>query len=266
MIRPDRHNEIEINLLPSGSITYLIGGRRLTLGAGTFSLFWAGVPHQIVAMENPLPYYVATLPLDWFLHSELPPNFVSSILKGKVISDPNVSKDVSCRFEQWIQDMTSENPFREKAVFREIQALLLRISVTAHLPVLQETQAIDPHSNLSRADQLACYIAQHYQEPLTSEGIAKAVGLHPNYAMGLFRKAFGITITEFIIQHRITHAQRLLITTKAPVIELAHASGFQSLSSFNEVFKKNCGCTPRVFRNANQYSIGREQRRGQTLG
>ena len=105
---------------------------------------------------------------------------------------------------------------------------------------------------LSRADQLACYIARNYHEPLTAEMIAKANGLHPNYAMNLFRRAFGTTMTTFITQHRISHAQRLLVTTGDSILNIALAAGFQSLSRFNEAFKSICGCPPRDYRHVHR--------------
>ena len=97
---------------------------------------------------------------------------------------------------------------------------------------------------LSRADQLACYIARHYHRPLTSRSIAEANGVHPNYAMNLFRQTFGTTMTHFITEHRISHAQRLLVTTDDAILNVALAAGFQSLSRFNEAFKAACGCSP----------------------
>ena len=39
MPRPDRHNEIEINLLTSGSLSYLLGGRRTTIEADRLAVF-----------------------------------------------------------------------------------------------------------------------------------------------------------------------------------------------------------------------------------
>jgi AraC-like DNA-binding protein len=105
---------------------------------------------------------------------------------------------------------------------------------------------------LSRADQIACYIARNYQHPLTSESIAEALGIHANYAMNLFRKTFGTTMSAFIVQHRISHAQRLLVTTDNAILNIALDSGFQSLSRFNEAFKTSCGCAPRDFRKANR--------------
>lgn len=43
MSRPDRHNEIELNLLTAGSLTYLLGGKRTTIEAGRLGIFWAAI-------------------------------------------------------------------------------------------------------------------------------------------------------------------------------------------------------------------------------
>jgi AraC-like DNA-binding protein len=70
--------------------------------------------------------------------------------------------------------------------------------------------------------------------------------------MNLFRRTFGTTITTFITHHRITHAQRLLVTTDDAILDIALAAGFQSLSRFNEAFKQTCGCPPRDYRRAHR--------------
>ena len=51
MPRFDRHNEIELNLLESGRLVYLMGGRKVAVPAGRLTVFWAGVPHQILDFE-----------------------------------------------------------------------------------------------------------------------------------------------------------------------------------------------------------------------
>jgi len=45
MRRPDHHNEIELNMLGSGWLTYLLGGRKVRIEAGHLSVFWAAIPH-----------------------------------------------------------------------------------------------------------------------------------------------------------------------------------------------------------------------------
>ena len=41
MRRADRHNELELNFVDAGSLTYLLGGRRVTIRARHLSAFWA---------------------------------------------------------------------------------------------------------------------------------------------------------------------------------------------------------------------------------
>ena len=95
---------------------------------------------------------------------------------------------------------------------------------------------------------MACLIAQRYLEHLSVEEIGRAVGLHPNYAMGLFKRTFGTTLVDYLTHHRVSHAQRLLATTDRKIVEVAMESGFNSISRFNEAFRRACGCSPREYR------------------
>lgn len=255
MPRSDRHNEIELNFLVSGSLTYLLGGRRETVQHGRLTLFWAALPHQILNYETRRPYHVVTLPLASFLKCHLPSALIQPILHGEIIADPTPSPDDGRALERWFEDLRSGNSLRRQAAEIEIRARLLRLALALPERKKRTRKSADPSaadSTLSKADQVACHIARHYMDPLTADGIARAVGLHPNYAMALFRKSFNTTMFEFLMQHRLSHAQRLLVTSNDPIIEVAAAAGFQSLSRFNEFFKKVCGCSPRAYRKTHQ--------------
>lgn len=99
---------------------------------------------------------------------------------------------------------------------------------------------------------MAFYIAQQCAEPLTLGRISRAVRLHPNYVMAVFRRVFGPTLVDYITQHRLAHAQRLLVTTDDLILNVALRTCFGSLSRFNEAFRRAFGCTPRHSRNHHQ--------------
>ncbi|HAV64029.1 MAG TPA: AraC family transcriptional regulator [Verrucomicrobiales bacterium] len=244
MPRPDQHNEVELNFLMGGTLTYLRGGHRITVDAGRLAVFWAAIPHQIVDFEGGNPYFVVTMPLGEFLGAGLPTAFVHRILQGELVIAATPDACDPLRIKQWESELRHRDLAGERAVRLEVYARLLRLA----RDVSASPSVRHPDPSLSRADRLACYIAGHYHEPLTVERIARANHLHPNYAMNLFRQAFGTTITTFITQHRITHAQRLLVTTRDSILDIALAAGFQSLSRFNEAFKAACGCPPREYR------------------
>ncbi len=246
MPRPNRHNEIELNLLTAGSLTYLLGGRRTTVEAGKLAAFWAAIPHQIVDFDGDTPYFVVTAPLSEFLQASHEVGFVNRILRGEVLVESVTDDCDALTFRQWERELREKEPAHEAAVRLEVQARLIRFARR----VGNRPANLRPAAKLSRADQIACYIARNYHEPLTAQSIADAVGVHPNYAMNLFRETFGTTMTSFITEHRISHAQRLLATTNDSIVNVALSSGFQSLSRFNEAFKAACGCSPRNYRKA----------------
>jgi AraC-like DNA-binding protein len=254
MPRPNRHNEVEFNLLRSGSLTYLLGGRRTTIEAGKLAMFWAAIPHQIVDFDGEAPYFVVTLPLTEFLRAGIDTNLVNQVLQGNLLTAGAQDGSDAATFQRWEQDLRTGDRALERAAQLEVRARLLRFARS-----ITDSSSASSLVSLSRADQLACYIARNYQEPLTAQSIAAANGVHPNYAMNLFRKTFGATISSFITQHRISHAQRLLVTSDDAILNIALASGFQSLSRFNEAFKAACGCSPRDYRKAHR-SSGAERR------
>jgi AraC-like DNA-binding protein len=66
--------------------------------------------------------------------------------------------------------------------------------------------------------------------------------------MDVFQRTFGTTLLKYVTQHRLSHAQRLLVTTEDLILNIALKSGFGSLSRFNEAFRQAFGCTPREYR------------------
>jgi AraC-like DNA-binding protein len=254
MLRADRHNEVELNFLESGSLTYLLGGQHVTVEAGRLVAFWGAIPHQILKWETTKPYFVLTLPLASFLSWGVPDSLAHALLAGELVRAPAPTPEDGPQFRRWLTDFQSGRPLRIRVAELEVQARLLRLA--CELPedksATRRARSSLPNPSLSRADRIACYIARSYAAPLTADRIAKAVGLHPNYAMRLFRNAFGTTMVDFLVQHRLSHAQRLLVTTDDPVIDVASAAGFQSLSRFNEAFRRACGCAPRDYRKAHR--------------
>ncbi|MBE7159043.1 MAG: AraC family transcriptional regulator, partial [Rhodospirillales bacterium] len=172
MPRSDRHNEIELNFLTSGSLTYLLGGKRETVEHGRLTVFWAALPHQILTYETCQPYHVVTLPLASFLSCRFLGDLIRPVLEGRIVTDPKPSAHDAPAFRRWFDDLQSGNLLRERAAELEIHARLLRLALALPAKRMRAKDASYPSAtdpNLSRADQLACYIARHYMKPLTAD-------------------------------------------------------------------------------------------------
>lgn len=258
MRRPDHHNEIEVNVLTKGWVTYLLGGRKIRLEGGQLGVFWAAIPHQILDFAPGMNYFVVTIPFAWFLQCRLPDRFVQPLLRGEVMSEKlnatRLRHDQEL-FSQWENDLLKPNDEVHHVVMLEMEARLRRMiatlpaTATPAAPARSRGRPSNLHGGeLNKVEQMACLIAQRYTEQLTVTEIGQQVGLHPNYAMGLFKKAFGTTLIDYLTHHRVSHAQRLLATTDEKIVEVAFSSGFNSISRFNEAFRRACGCTPRAYR------------------
>jgi AraC-like DNA-binding protein len=249
MSRPDRHNEIELNFIERGTLTYLIAGVRVTIPAGRVGCFWAAIPHQIVAYEGDAPYVVVTIPLAWFLQWRLPRAFVQAVLAGRIMRDGAGGEFDRLMFGRWVKEAGGGTERTRRASLLEIEARVLRMASgkddgRGGGDPIKELQA----GELSTIERVAAYLSTTYTEPITLADVGREGGLHPNYAAALFKETFGTTIHAYLTQHRVSHAQRLLATTDRKVLDIALESGFNSLSRFNAAFRKVCGSTPRAYR------------------
>jgi AraC-like DNA-binding protein len=91
-------------------------------------------------------------------------------------------------------------------------------------------------------------ILRRYAEPLSVPDIAQAAGVHPHYAMGIFRRTVGLTIWEFLLQVRAAHAQRLLADEGLSVLEAGLSAGFGSCARYYATFRRLTGTTPERYR------------------
>ena len=242
-----RHNEIELNFLEKGSFTYLLGGTRLEIKSEQLAVFWAAIPHRTIDVTQGTIFSWLTIPFPLFLQWRLPNRLVQQIIRGACILDPTRQQcHLQEMFLRWHEDLQSGEEERHKIVLLEVEVCLRRLALS--LPSEQMSNQSALVQAQSKAERMAEFIATHYTEPIQTEDVARAVHLHPNYAMNLFCKHYGISITVYITQHRIAHAQRLLITSDATISAIALEAGFGSASRFYSVFKATCGYQPGEYR------------------
>lgn len=251
MRKPDRHNEIEINYSAESTVTYLIQDKKITIPAKKLAIFWGLIPHQIINFEGTKPYYVCTIPFSQFLEWKLPVSFVDRILKGEVLFETSENSSSFDEFllNNWFDDLNTNNA-SEVAVL-EMRSRLHRMAVS-NLSKKENVHSPIQPNEISMVEQIAIYIGQNYRNPIKVAEIGEAVGLHPDYANSLFKKAFGCTLSDYITEERISNAKRKLVATTKSITEIAFDCGYNSISRFNESFLKMNGCTPRQFRKSFQ--------------
>ena len=245
MRRPDRHNEIELNFCSEGAITYLFGYNKVKVPAKRIAVFWGLIPHQIIHFESSAPYYVCTIPFAQFLEWKLPSYYVERLLQGEILYETSRKSSGFDEYllKNWIRDING----KEDLILLEMHGRLARMADRV-IPS-DERESYDLHSSeISPVESIAIFIAQNYHKDIKTSEIGNKVRLHPDYANSIFKKAFGTTISGYIIEERVAHAQRKLVSTDMAVTEIAYECGFNSISRFNSAFLKMNRCTPREFR------------------
>ncbi len=87
-------------------------------------------------------------------------------------------------------------------------------------------------------------LVQKMASPPTIPELALQVGVNSAKLKKGFKQIFGITIGQFLMQHRMTCARELLLNRKADVTQAAFSVGYSNVSHFIRYYKKIFGVTP----------------------
>jgi AraC-like DNA-binding protein len=131
--------------------------------------------------------------------------------------------------------------------YRSILQLLTifaqHLSALSNQLVVQEVALESPAISRARS-----FITEHHGEEMTLTGVARAVNMSAFYFCKTFRKATGLTFTDYVARVRVEKVKDLLLNPNKRVSEAAYEAGFQSLSQFNRVFRRIAGEPPSAYR------------------
>jgi AraC-like DNA-binding protein/ligand-binding sensor protein len=85
-------------------------------------------------------------------------------------------------------------------------------------------------------------------EPVSLTRIAKALNVSTFYFCKMFKKATGLTFTDYVARCRIEKARNLLLNPHVRISEAAYESGFSSITHFNRSFRRVSGESPTAYR------------------
>ncbi|MFF1687308.1 MULTISPECIES: GlxA family transcriptional regulator [unclassified Streptomyces] len=137
----------------------------------------------------------------------------------------------------------------------ETAATIARSMVTAPFRTGTQAQFIEhPTPRTDRdADALTsvrAYALQHLHEPLTVAGLAARAGMSPRSFARHFTAATGTTPLRWLLDQRMSAAQKLLERTDLPMPEVARRAGFGSEVTMRQHFASRLATSPRSYRAA----------------
>ena len=137
---------------------------------------------------------------------------------------------------------------RNYAQLLEIYALLgenyLTTSATA-----AEMNSLQRHLSGEDAFNRALdHLNKNYMDDMTLDTLAAYAGFSRYTLSRMFRQHTGSTFTQYLSKRRVDMAMELLSSTRLPVTQVALQCGFNSIATFNRVFREIKGCTPTQYR------------------
>ncbi|WP_248925904.1 helix-turn-helix transcriptional regulator [Paenibacillus hamazuiensis] len=100
----------------------------------------------------------------------------------------------------------------------------------------------------SYLEEIVQHLNRCFQERITMDTLAGRFAVSKFYLAREFKRYMGIAPIEYVIRNRITAAKELLQFTDQPVAQIAEQVGFDHVSHFINMFKKQEQLTPLAFR------------------
>ncbi len=102
----------------------------------------------------------------------------------------------------------------------------------------------------------ACFAARtiwirSWGDPVHLEEVARQACLSTYHFHRLFCEVFRETPNQYLQRKRLVNARRLLERSEQSVTDICLEVGFESVTSFSGLFRRNFGCSPREYRSRN---------------
>jgi AraC-like DNA-binding protein len=92
------------------------------------------------------------------------------------------------------------------------------------------------------------YVHVNYTKPIGLASVARRFGVSTSYVSRLLRENTGKGIVAYVHELRVISATAMLSSTDMSAAEIAQSVGFESLRTFNRVFRDVLGVTPTEYR------------------
>ena len=98
--------------------------------------------------------------------------------------------------------------------------------------------------------KVTSHVEAHLGRPIRNDDLASLVRLNPSHFGRAFRNSFGEPPHEYVIRRRVERAQGLMLSTDAPLSEIALDCGLADQSHLTRLFRRIAGESPRAWRRA----------------
>ncbi|MBE7041889.1 MAG: helix-turn-helix domain-containing protein [Ruminococcaceae bacterium] len=136
--------------------------------------------------------------------------------------------------------------------YNALKASAIMYEIFAYMSKKENSEYVSPDKR-GKIKEIHSYIYENYKKELpNSSELSAKCGIAPKYFRTLFRKMYGITPTQYIIELRLNAAAELLSEGILSVGEVAEAVGFSDVYYFSKLFKKHFLSSPKNYKSVSR--------------
>jgi AraC family transcriptional regulator len=221
---------------------YHVGAGGMTAGLNTNRLRWLSsevAPHETLHIYIPEPFFELAIEHVWDRSTSRQPSRPDTL----VFSDPvifRVCVGLMEAAERGAPELYAESAAQFLASHLLVSKRLAQLSIGQYRG---NAEAISDQ----RLERVLDYMQNHYLEPLSLNELSREAGISRFHFITVFRKKFGSTPHQYLIQLRMA-AAAMLKNENRTIAHVAQACGYRSPVQFCAAFRRHYSQNPRAYR------------------
>lgn len=249
------HDEIEIIYMIEGGVKVGVNNNMYNLQEGNILIISSGDIHYFLPEYNKSNRVVIQFNLSIF------DNLTSGMEeRQKIRPFFHRSKRLSSFWEaavkydmeKQIKELIREYSERKEGYKLALKARLYDLVVLLLRKVPMETLTLEEESKqrdiLNRLENVFRFVENNYSSDISLEDAAREAGFSIYHFARFFKQNTGITFGQYLSNFRITKAEWMLMNNDYSITETAFKCGFNSVKTFNRVFKELKNYSPSEYR------------------
>lgn len=162
---------------------------------------------------------------------------------GEIVFHPDNMEDFIGCWEKMFALASSDDPIKDMKINEQLASLCCLIMAKSGRP---ETRT--PEKGKQSLLAMREYLREHLAEKITLDLLSEKFYVNKYYLTRLFKNEYGMTINDYLLQIRISHAKELLRFSALSIEEIGESCGIAPLYYFSRIFKQVEGVSPRDYR------------------
>lgn len=242
--RPNGSGDYLLLLLKTPAI-FVIDGKEIHTEKDSFILFNKDSPQDYRSCGG-------TFANDWFhfsFESEDAPLFEALTIPFNKVTYIGDLSILSLLIKNMCYENYSHNMYKTDSVGLYLRLFFIKLSEKVQISEESRISSYDEKMSILRSK-----IYSMPQHEWNVEGLAHELTMSRSNFEHTYKKTFGISPMNEVINSRLEHAKFLLASTDLPVNQIAEMCGYKSDIHFMRQFKSRLGITPSIFRSEKRYT------------